>query len=633
MTIFTENFRIPAGVNVVSFDVFDTLVLRPFEKPTDIWSFISPEVEKIIGKKINFKKIRKNAEKKARAKSLPAEEVNLDEIYSHLTQIPLKFRNAIKYLEIESEMRLCFKRFSGSLLYEKAKEKGLKIVAISDTYFESSMLKQLLKKIGYEIDIVISSSSVKKTKKSGTIYPEVLNFLGIKAEEMLHIGDNKNSDIEKANKYNIHTFHLPLLRDEFYKNTHYKRLFYKKKKCILTSAIIGAMIEKLDQMEVQPDNKTLFGGKAYNIGFNACGGLLFAFTTWVHNIAEKYKIEKIYFLARDGFIMQKAMQILYKETRFETFYLECSRKSLEPLSVSNVKEAMEVLSKGHRRTTLKNFVIQRLECDPRKLTESDLIEFGFESLNDTVKRKKDIIKIKKVIEFYGREILERFSGQKLPILKYLQGAGLMNKGRFAFCDIGYRGTSQKAIQKIITNKENLGLYFITNSKIKPLKNTFGFLGNSLSKIRFTLYKPFVRLLESIVFSAPFGTVVKYEKNGRVIKENLKQQEAKKLKVNGEVWEGMIEFCIYLQARFKGDFTKLSYDRKSISRMFLDFASAPEKRDAEIAKGVVFENTSNAAGYKGLIENNLWKSGAFSVKHSLIFKVFKPIIRFFVKILY
>ena len=131
MTIFTDHFKIPEGVKIISFDVFDTLLLRPFEKPTDVFNFMQPYVEAMIGKKINFRKLRKQAERDIRQKIFPAEEVTIDEIYNNFKEIPLKYRGAIKFLEIETELQLCFKRKSAEILYNKAKEMGFMIIAIS----------------------------------------------------------------------------------------------------------------------------------------------------------------------------------------------------------------------------------------------------------------------------------------------------------------------------------------------------------------------------------------------------------------------------------------------------------------------------------------------------------------------
>ena len=109
-------------------------------------------------------------------------------------------------------------------------------------------------------------------------------------------------------------------------------------------------------------------------------------------------------------------------------------------------------------------------------------------------------------------------------------------------------------------------------------------------------------------------------------EDLQKQEEKRLKVNEEVWQGMLDLGVILKKRFGDEISGLTYTKTSIANLFAEFAIAPEEADAKLLKGVVFENKSNAGGYRGLIEDNLWKMGALSVKQPLLYKLLKPFLR-------
>ncbi len=63
----------------VSFDVFDTLLLRPYAKPTDLFQHMESN-EGISG----FAKARVSAEGNTRSKECP--EVTLEEIYGNIEQ-------------------------------------------------------------------------------------------------------------------------------------------------------------------------------------------------------------------------------------------------------------------------------------------------------------------------------------------------------------------------------------------------------------------------------------------------------------------------------------------------------------------------------------------------------------------
>ena len=627
-TAFTKGFVIPKNVKVLSFDVFDTLLLRPFEKPNDVFSFIAPHVEGVLQKGQDFTKLRKQVERETRQKALPVEEVTIDEIYANFTQIPPKTREEIKLREIEMELKFCFPRKSGEILYKKAVESGLIIVATSDIYFEEEFLAKLLKKNGFKFDFIFSSASLRKRKKTGNIYPEITRILGVKPEEILHVGDNKISDITRAKEHGLQTFYLPLLRSVLYENPHYKRLFKGKRKCLLTMACIGAMCERLDLQATKPSNTSLFSNNIYEIGFSGFGGILYAYTTWAYNLALKHNIKKLVFIARDGFIMQKMFQILYGNSGIESVYLECSRRSLACFEVETSQDLTKIFAKKYRNTSIENFIKEKLECDPAKIA-GNIREFGFSSMQEKVKhffkRKSDETRLEKVVMFYSNKLHSRIQKEKENAMKFLENSGILEDD-VGFCDVGYAGTTQRIISKLKTKGEVFGFYMLTNHHSLKLKHSFGFLGNAVGKLKFKFFASIIRLIETIIFSAPFGTVNHYNEKGKPILEDLQKQEEKRLKVNEEVWQGMLDLGVILKKRFGDEISGLTYTKTSIANLFAEFAIAPEEADAKLLKGVVFENKSNAGGYRGLIEDNLWKMGALSVKQPLLYKLLKPFLR-------
>ena len=85
------------SIKVVSFDLFDTLVLRPFLKPTDLFNLLGQ-----IQSRNDFCDFRTKAESKAR--SSIGTEVTLDEIYSFMPKDLIFFKD----LECQFEIDLCF---------------------------------------------------------------------------------------------------------------------------------------------------------------------------------------------------------------------------------------------------------------------------------------------------------------------------------------------------------------------------------------------------------------------------------------------------------------------------------------------------------------------------------------------
>ena len=83
---------IDENIKCVSFDIFDTLITRPFYVPSDLFRLLDQPFNKLSGKNsINFSKIRIESEKYVREKKYNnlklGEEVTLDEIYEVLHDV------------------------------------------------------------------------------------------------------------------------------------------------------------------------------------------------------------------------------------------------------------------------------------------------------------------------------------------------------------------------------------------------------------------------------------------------------------------------------------------------------------------------------------------------------------------
>ena len=84
------------SVKTVSFDIFDTLLFRPFYKPTDLFDYI----EKVSGK-TGFAKARINAEITARQLTIQ-EEITFDQIYEQISP----FYKDLQTVELDYEKKI-----------------------------------------------------------------------------------------------------------------------------------------------------------------------------------------------------------------------------------------------------------------------------------------------------------------------------------------------------------------------------------------------------------------------------------------------------------------------------------------------------------------------------------------------
>ncbi len=182
--------------DLISFDVFDTLIKRPFEGPTDLFEV----VEKETGIH-NFKNFRIKAEIDARShSSKPGQEVDIYDIYSVLEEnYGISAREGIRR-EIEAEKRFCFANPEMFNVYRSLIKTGKHVVAVSDMYLPSDVIAEILNDCGYDaIDKIYVSCEQGVAKAEGILLHVVYEKEG-KPKKCIHVGDNLASDVIGARK-------------------------------------------------------------------------------------------------------------------------------------------------------------------------------------------------------------------------------------------------------------------------------------------------------------------------------------------------------------------------------------------------------------------------------------------------
>ena len=167
----------------VSFDIYDTLLIRPYVKPADLFR----HAELISGKK-GFSESRVSAERRARIRY--RREITLEEIYG---EIDPEYRS-MKDLEIGLETSVPVANAQICGLLNSLREKGKSIILISDMYLPRSIIEQVLERCGISYHMLYVSSEYEVTKHGGSLFEKAMSDLGIGPEQLFHIGDNKHSD-------------------------------------------------------------------------------------------------------------------------------------------------------------------------------------------------------------------------------------------------------------------------------------------------------------------------------------------------------------------------------------------------------------------------------------------------------
>ncbi len=307
------------NVKIISFDIFDTLIVRPCMYPLDIMVLLNDKVKEIVGKDIDFYAIRKSLENNATEyyqKKNKQKGVTFDQIYSYFQDryhFTYDHVEKIKNLEQELELDLCSKRELAYELYNIAVSANKRIICVSDMYYESNFLNKLLQKNGYnKISKIYVSSEIGARKDTGDLYDYLLSQENVKPYEILHIGDNEQSDFLIPLSKGIIAFHLPNNKDLCItkKETFQKIWANPENYTPYERIIIGYTINKWTENIIGSTPQNLFGTKE-EMGYFGIGPVLFSIAQILCTNSEiQTNYQVIHFASRDGYLPLKGYELL-----------------------------------------------------------------------------------------------------------------------------------------------------------------------------------------------------------------------------------------------------------------------------------------------------------------------------------
>ena len=186
---------------IISFDIFDTLVLRNVEKPTDLFYLVENQMEG--NNAFGFHNKRIQAEKIARQKLSPRE-VNIDDIYDYLDINDNNLKENLKAKEIELELASCYANKKIKKFYDRAIENGNEVIIISDMYLPQEVIQAMLGKCGiYRYKKLYVSNSFNANKITGKLFEIAISELGVPKKNIVHLGDSIKADFLGAHKAGI----------------------------------------------------------------------------------------------------------------------------------------------------------------------------------------------------------------------------------------------------------------------------------------------------------------------------------------------------------------------------------------------------------------------------------------------
>lgn len=530
------------GKEIVSFDLFDTLLIRRIHDPDLVKLPVARYISALAaknGKKLNWQYVqdlRDSIEQNHRAETgrkFDDHEACYPKFMQELLQELFQDSYEDKILEVVTEYEL---RMENSMLVPRKAlvdwlcelaDAGKRIFVLSDMYLPADHLVKLIDYGGFldKVEGVVSSADSYLAKASGNGYRLVAEKYNLRPDLWLHIGDNPISDGLQAVGFGIDALIVHDPKEDWRKSIVKRYYNYSDGKPFWRGRV-------LQQLIAPHEDENREQSPLYIEGYNFIGPLIGVFLQKIAALCKKNEITKIFFLSREGWTFkrywERAMPLLHPEGGLpEIEYLYVSRMALAGASCAHqglTKTNAEIafLPPGNRdfRDVCRIFNLEIEKFIPV------LAQFGLEE--DTCLSHihegydpDDHRKFEAMLEdeTFQKEVKEQTGDANTALQRYLEDVCFFSHKRVAVVDIGWLGSIQRFLFEAIAHRKDCPecvgyLFGATRGIPYPTSNKNSITGIIYDRDRFDLAASslfYARDIFEEACRAPYPTLNGYKK--------------------------------------------------------------------------------------------------------------------------
>lgn len=619
--------------DIISFDIFDTLIERPFEVPNQIFDLMDLRFKALVpDEEVDFRTIRESS--RSLVIKNDSEEVLLSCRYNALVDNNIISRSIADQMysyELELEKKLCKPRAIGLELFNLAGLLKKDIILVSDIFFDKEFVQELLSLNGIKgYKHLFVSSDIGKLKHTGNLYPIVLDKIETTPSKVIHVGDNYKSDVLNSKVFGIKSLYLENNKDLVANSTTYNNVLTDKKNNVLASIIKALATQNIFRFKDFDLSRSFTQGKNYNLGYSVVGPFFLGKALWVLKNALDENVTDIYFLARDGEIVKRCYDIIAENMPGapKSHYIMASRRSLNVASIFNYHDILDALKINFTPMPIGDLLRNRFGLEA--IDNCIYIKHGFpdsRAIADIKKNKDSIISL---LEDISETIINNSTRERALLLEHYKQHGLTDcEKKPLLVDIGHAGSLQKSISRLIDRKLSAN-YFVTSDAIKSNVLTEGLSAKGYYKEHLPPsekedpYNKFILLFE-LCFLNNKSSFIKFAENqGQIypIYADSSRDEKRK-EFSLEVHAGVCQLCKDVKNIIGTNITNYDYPSGVAVSAFEKMLREPHVKDAEIFLNLCFENNYSGRGERDIIyidpedreyslSQSLWKEGAKAI---------------------
>lgn len=428
-------------IKVVSFDLFDNLLVRPSMRPTDIFYLLEEKVRREYG--LDFVGMRLHAEEE-----LHTDDATLADIWNYIGKkhsLNLGVVNTLMNLEIELEKRLLTVRPEMLSVLNCAKKAGKRVIITTDMYLGANILSDILASKGVtHIDAIYVSSDLHARKSDGKLYALIAEKEKVEnPAQIVHIGDNFRSDYQMALDAGVTGVYYPSIwEDACGSGRPWER-------------VLGADSSEDPYIRLMTSyaiyDTYLIRGRKFdsnrcldNLGDVASlllGNVLLAIAfDLLNNEQIQQDYDGVFFAARDGYLPRKIYDIIASEVKgsLPSHYFQASRQALSYTSYPGFIEQFDDISAGtiNQPYRLENYI-------KLIIVDKSLVHQILSSMTDeerSIDLSEHLLEARSVLVRYKERLDAYFSVQRELAQKYYGNLFPEQEKRYLIFDCGYSGS-------------------------------------------------------------------------------------------------------------------------------------------------------------------------------------------------
>ncbi|CAH1059496.1 hypothetical protein [Paenibacillus pseudetheri] len=378
---------------------------------------------------------------------------------------------------------------------------------LSDFYTDSSFINEILKAKGLMGEAGTTSMEHGYNKRSSNLFKKIHEIHGISPSEHFHLGDNEYSDVKQPSSLGINTLHYFNKEEEELRRLHNLRF---EKRVNNPSSVLGEMNGNIiRELTLNKTSNAYYDeGVKYSLVF-------LSYILHVIESAKQKKIEKIFYLTREGVFFKQIHDILAKvhphgDTLPSTELLEVSR--LATFSASLREVSIEEFMRVWNQYSIQSMkaLFKTLNVDINGYTHL-FSKFHLDVEEPIVYpwQNESVIELFNDSEFVNK-LDKDIKSKRAELTTYLENHNIIDGNDVFIVDIGWRGTIQDNLAYLLNHSKITGYYFglypFINKQLENTEKHSFFNQNEMTMVRH------VAPLEMLC-NAAMGSVTGYEIKG------------------------------------------------------------------------------------------------------------------------